>query len=40
MEYVEKMENINSMLKFAHAVFVQYDLFQQLNGSFMFAHVI
>jgi len=40
MAYNEEMKNINNILRCAHGLFVQYDLFQQLNKSFMFACAI
>jgi len=38
--YNEEMKNINNILSFAHFLFARYDLFQQLNKSFMFACAI
>jgi len=40
MAYNEEMEIINNIIRFAHGLFVQYDLFQQMNKSFMFACAI
>jgi len=40
MAYNEEMKNINNVVRFAHGLFAQCDLFQQLNKSFMLACAI